>query len=153
PFAAARFVRRRLQLGHELADTAALSYLGVRFALTAHRHRLHPPWRPVWEDQGGKVWENPEALPLFFLPRHLVRAAGEEAIRLAPANPDFRDLGVAAGSPAAPAAQDGEVTAIRPRSNGFDLDVRSASGGTVVSSVSSAPGWRCAVDGRENGLL
>src|SRR5262249_60330905 len=36
---------------------------------------------------------------------------------------------------------------------GFDLAARPASGGTVVAGVSAAPGWRCAVGGRESGLL
>jgi hypothetical protein len=155
PFAAARFVRRRLHLGKELQDQAAVDYLGVRFALTAHRYRLHPPWRPVFDDEGGKVWENPNALPLFFLPRRVARAAGEEAIRLALTNPDFRDLAVVTGSPAAPgvqAGQEGEVAAIRARSNGFDMEVRSRTGGRVVSSVSYAPDWRCRIDGRQSAV-
>jgi uncharacterized membrane protein YfhO len=57
---------------------------------------------------------------------------------------------VAAGRPAPPVPQQGEVSAIRARSNGFDLQVRSPAGGTVASSVSYLPGWRSEIDGRES---
>ncbi|HEY0781692.1 MAG TPA: hypothetical protein VGE98_04490, partial [Thermoanaerobaculia bacterium] len=39
----------------------AHDYLAVRFMLTAHERRLPPPWRPVFDAQGGRVWENPDA--------------------------------------------------------------------------------------------
>src|SRR5262249_42034290 len=45
-----------------------LGYLGVRYLMTRHREELYPPWEEAWDEQGGKVWRNPEALPLFFMP-------------------------------------------------------------------------------------
>lgn len=163
PFDAASFLRRRLRTGAgreqnlKLAGDAlqrsAVDYLSVRFALTGHRRHLPPPWRWAWNDQGGRVWENPEALPLFFLPHRFVRAEAGEALRLTLANLDFGALGVAAGPAVPPMPQEGGTDAIRPRSNGFDLDVRSPTGGTVVSSVSYAPGWQCEVDGRPGAVF
>src|SRR5258708_40363875 len=45
-----------------------LGYMGVRYLLTRHHEELFPPWEPAWNGQGGKLWRNPEALPLFFVP-------------------------------------------------------------------------------------
>jgi membrane protein YfhO len=49
----------------------------------------------------------------------------------------------------APPAAVGASTRIEPRANGFDLELASATGGLVASSVSFARGWRAEVDGRE----
>jgi Bacterial membrane protein YfhO len=50
-------------------DQAAHDFLAVRYMETAHERTLPPPWRLVFEGKGGRVWENPAALPLFFMPR------------------------------------------------------------------------------------
>ncbi len=46
--------------------------------------------------------------------------------------------------------QEGTVRSIRASANRFEMEVESAAGGTVVSSVSWAPGWRVAMDGRHD---
>lgn len=130
-------------------------YLGVRYFLTRHRRRLPPPWEPVLDDQGGRVWRNPEALPLFFMPRAAVAASGEEAERRAAANGDFAALGFvesAAGAAAPARSQEGRVDLRRVRPAGFDLAVASRTGGLVTSSVSAASGWQVEIDGRPGRL-
>jgi hypothetical protein len=127
-------------------------FLAIRFLATSHERELPAPWHRVFEGTGGRVWENPRALPLFFMPRtvaaieeprrelRVAMKAGEEG--------DFAEVGLTERGPDVP-AQDGRVGAIRPRSNGFDLDVETASGGLVVSSVSYASGWVIETGGRE----
>jgi hypothetical protein len=119
-------------------------YLGVRYLLARHQRRVPPPWEPAWNDTGGRVWRNPRALPLFFLPATARREpAGDKALELALGNRDFAASGVAEGTPAAPSRpQSGTVRIERVLPNGFDLEVATATGGLVASSVAYADGWR-----------
>jgi membrane protein YfhO len=103
------------------------------------------------------VWENPRAMPLFFMPRRLTRRSGDAAVAEALANPDFGEVATTEAADAdadadatGDAAQQGTVEAIRPRSNGFDLVLRSTTGGTVASSVSYAPGWSASYGGENH---
>jgi hypothetical protein len=156
PAAAARVVAERLRRGQEAGDQLELTraydqpgldFLAVRFVLLGHRRHPPPPWRPVFDGVGGRVWENPRALPLFFMPRRIARAASQdEALRFALDAPDFAARAVRLGA-GAESEQSGEVDAIRARSNGFTLELRSPTGGTVASSVSYVPGWQATVDG------
>ena len=54
---------RFLTAGHPVYDL-----LGVRYLLTGRRP-VPPPWRRVFADPAGWVWERPTALPRLFLPR------------------------------------------------------------------------------------
>jgi len=96
--------------------------LGVRYVLTRHGRQLQRPWRLVFNGVGGKVWKNPDPLPLFSIP---------------------------AAIPAALHRQEGGVRIARVQPNGFDLDVLTRTGGLVVSSVSYSRGWRVQWDGIE----
>jgi hypothetical protein len=119
-------------------------YLGVRYILTRHQRKVPPPWEPAWNDTGGKVWRNRQALPLFFFPESARRVPDrQEAMDLAISTRDYRTFGVAHGEPAAgPRPQAGTVRIVEVLPNGFDLEVETATGGLVVSSVSDARGWR-----------
>lgn len=119
-------------------------YLGIRYILTRHQRRVPPPWEPAWNDTGGRVWRNRQALPLFFFPESARRVPDrQEAMDLALATHDYRAFGVAHGSPAAgPRPQTGTVRILEVLPNGFDLEVETATGGLVVSSVSDSRGWR-----------
>lgn len=120
-------------------------YLGVRYLLARHRRRLPRPWRAVFNGVGGRVWENPDPLPLFFVPA----SAG-------PGDPltiqDFRAFAAVAAVETSPIRQEGTV-GIGVRANGFDLDVETPTGGVVVSSVSHSRSWRLQVDGSEGEVL
>jgi hypothetical protein len=187
--------RRRFyqNIGETLAvpNQAAHDFLAVRFLSTSHERELPPPWRLAIEGSGGRVWENPRALPLFFMPRAVERQADlDSAQRAAMKHEDFAATvfvaggepggepgaepgGTSAGTPGGESAgppggpsrgnpggesagasgdrpQDGRVRAIRPLSNGFDLEVESATGGLVASSVSYVRDWKVRiVDGGE----
>jgi hypothetical protein len=119
-------------------------YLGVAYLLTRHQRGVPPPWEPAWNDTGGRVWRNPGALPLFFLPANARREPEEEkALELTLENRDFAAFGVAEGAPAAgPRPQSGTVRILEVLPNGFDLEVATPTGGLVVSSVAFANGWR-----------
>jgi hypothetical protein len=83
-------------------DQAAHDFLAVRLMETSHERELPPPWQLVFEGKGGRVWENPRALPLFFMPRSVVAAAGlDEARRAAMRSGDFQEVAqvVAPGAP------------------------------------------------------
>ena len=150
-------------------DQAAHDFLAVRFMGTAHERGLPPPWRLVFEGKGGRIWENPQALPLFFMPRTVEPSAGlDEAQRAAMHGDDFQETAQVVGAPApgrppaavpapvqaappaaAARAQAGQVVDVEARSNGFDLAVDSATGGLVVSSVSYVPDWQARIGGRD----
>jgi membrane protein YfhO len=83
-------------------DQAAHDFLAVRYMETAHERVLPPPWRLVFEGKGGRVWENPAALPLFFMPRTIERFADLAAAQSAAMhNDDFLETAqlVAAAAP------------------------------------------------------
>jgi hypothetical protein len=132
-------------------DLAAHDFLAVRFMGTARERALPPPWRLVFEGKGGRIWENPEALPLFFMPRTVEPSADlGEMQRAAMHADDFEETAQvvgAAGPPGLP--QTGQVLDVQPRGNGFDLAVDTATGGLVVSSVSYAPDWQARIGGRD----
>ncbi|HVF62283.1 MAG TPA: YfhO family protein [Thermoanaerobaculia bacterium] len=143
----------RLVLHGPRRDPALENYLGVRYLLTRHRARVPPPWRSVFNHQGGRVWENPEALPLFFMPENVERVGSQQkALARARVTPDFAATAVVEGATARAAAQRGTVQIARVRPNGFELTVEGL-GGTVVSSVSQARGWRATLDARPLPLL
>ena len=145
-----REVGQKLRVVAGSFDAGFYDFLAVRYLLLRHGRLLPPPWRRAFEGRGGAVWENPRALPLFFMPRRLVRAATPEQAASASRDiADFADLGVVAdaGPAPLPCQAAGEVHGIRARSNGFDLRVTSG-GGIVVSSVSYDPAWQVEVDRR-----
>jgi Bacterial membrane protein YfhO len=136
-------------------DQAAHDFLAVRYLTTSHQRGLPPPWRLAFEGAGGRVWENPRALPLFFVPRSVRRAADAgEARDEAMAGDDLSATAWIGGGRGVAAAasetvhQEGQATAIRPRNNGFDLEVDTPTGGLVASSVSFTRGWQVAIGGR-----
>jgi hypothetical protein len=135
-----------------------LAYLGVRYILTRHRAELFPPWEEAWDGQGGKLWRNPDALPLFFMPAAWRPARDpSDALLATVANQDFAVSAVAetgeGGDAAGARRQAGRVRLRRLHANGFELDADSATGGLVVSSVTFCRGWRLTVDGRRAALL
>jgi hypothetical protein len=125
-------------------------YLGVRYLLTRHRRKMPPPWELVGDDTGGRVWRNPRALPLFFFPAEVrERADPERVFWWTLLNRDFAALAwVDSAEGRKDRRQSGNVRLLAVRSNGFDLETASPTGGIAVSSVSHAKGWRVEIDGR-----
>jgi|HubBroStandDraft_3_1064219.scaffolds.fasta_scaffold00245_3 hypothetical protein len=171
PAAPFRLLLRRLAHGKDLPqivlfsghrfdrlDQGILDFLGVRFVLLRHRKSLPEPWRIAFDGTGGRIWENPEALPLFFMPRHFRWLAEQaDAAREVEALDDFAELGYGvdpgARRPREDPPRSGAVPEIRPKSNGFDLRSVSATGGMMASSVSYDRGWRVRIDGRAAPVL
>ncbi len=164
-----RAFRERYRIGDPMPLTTRplpvpfLSYLGVRFILTRHREHLFPPWEEAWDGTGGKLWRNPDALPLFFMPAAWRQARDpDEALIATLANQDFAASAVAEpgggatpspGAAAGPRRQAGQVRIRRVLGNSFELEVGAPAGGLVVSSVTACGGWHLAVDGRPATLL
>lgn len=152
-------------------DLGLVSFMGVRYLLTAReRSALPAPWRLANRGRGGDVWENSEALPLFFVPRVVERAPEPaegtplqrsvvlgEAMQRVLEIEDFADLAVVEGTAGFElplrAEQQGSVQLVDLSSNRFDLEVVSSSGAVVVSSVSHDRGWRVQLDGEPLPLL
>ncbi|MEA2559814.1 MAG: hypothetical protein QOH06_1318 [Acidobacteriota bacterium] len=128
---------------------------GVRYLLTRHRRNLPQPWREVFNGVGGKIWENPAASPLFYMPATVERVPQPwTLLEKALAIEDFAVSTVVEVAPAGPpVAQEGRVRIARVRANGFDLDVESPMGGLVASSVSFVRGWRLQSEGSEAPVL
>ena len=166
PAAAVQVVGRSFQPRFKVGRQVSLSYqrfprhlnhrfdyLGVRYILARHRRRLPRPWRAVFNGVGGRVWENPEPLPLFFMPAAAERVREPlEALERTLSNPEFRASSVIQASGPGN-AQEGTVRIRRVWGNGFGLEVESRTGGLIASSVSHSAGWRLQRDGEEGRVL
>lgn len=128
-------------------DAPLHAYLGVRYVM-AGSEPPPPPWRAVHGGVSGAIWENPQALPLFFFPARVEsRADRDAALRFARRCDDFAARAVIEGSERPQGAQQGQVTIQGLHANGYELAVASPSGGVVASSVTWMPGWQLTVDG------
>jgi hypothetical protein len=129
-------------------------YFGVRYMLERHRRRLPKPWQAVFNGVGGRVWKNPDALPLFFMPARIDRVPDPaQALERMLANTDFAGSAVVEAPDGSSVSQQGRVTIGEVRANGFELEVDSPTGGLVASSVSHTAGWRLRRDGEEGQIL
>lgn len=161
PFEATWLLGRRLSQGRWQRSQATLleghydapfhQMLGVRYVLTRHREPLGPPYRPVFDHQGGKVWELDGALPLFWVPERIDAVDAVAARRRAMRNRDFSRRGTVTAEDATQTPtsgpQQGTAGIVRVHGNGFDLTTRSVGPMVVASSVVLAPGWRVKIDG------
>jgi hypothetical protein len=124
-----------------------LDFLGVRYLVAPPVVRLPRPWKRAWRAEGGRVWTNPAALPLLFMPSRVDPVHDSKAaFRRTVDNRDFAAAAVVESASGAP-EQHGAVRILRTTANGFALDVDSPSGGIVVSSVSFVRGWQVEVGG------
>jgi hypothetical protein len=168
PAIPAYVVGNRLMSDFKVAKLVQLSYrrfpeeldpeldeFGVRYLLTPHGRRMPRPWRAVFDGVGGTVWENPDPLPLFYMPATVERVPQPwTMLEKAMASASFAAATVVEVGPAGPpVAQQGRVRIAGVRANGFDLDVESPAGGLVASSVSNVRGWRLQWEGGEAPVL
>lgn len=129
-------------------------YFGVKYLLARHRRRLPKPWQAIYNGVGGRVWKNPDALPLFFMPARIDRVPGPgEALATMLANQDFAGSAVVEAAAGPSLSQQGRVTIAAVRANGFELEVETPTGGLVASSVSHTSGWRLERDGEEGSVV
>lgn len=164
PYRASRIVGTRLGSGHwrqrprEVLrppfDVPMLRMLAVRYVLVPRGRHLSPPWEPVADEVGGRIWRLPEPMDLFYVPERVTAVTAPElAERLTLRNRDFRDLAVVVDAEAPPerrppVSQEGRVWLRRVRPNGFGLVAESRGGALVASSVTQVRGWRAWIDGQ-----
>ena len=120
-----RVIRQQYRIGQEMLlrhrpyPVPFLGYLGVRYMLTRHRVELFPPWEEAWDGQGGKLWRNPEALPLFFMPATWRPARDpRDALLATVANQDFAAAAVAELGAVGEGGEGGKVAGTGPSAGG-----------------------------------
>ena len=131
-----------------------LSLVNVRYALTPRRTRL-AGWRPVAKGPGGRLWENPNALPRAFVPRRVrLGVRPDLEVEEMSGETDFASrawIAPPAGDPGPPREERngrGWVVA-RKRGLGLALTARMKQAGWAVVTETAWTGWRARLDGRE----
>ena len=131
-----------------------LSFLNVRYAIVPRAWTPPAGWTPVDEDAGGRLFENPGALPRAFVPRRLHRESdpARQRERLF-AISDFSRDGVLTASPSG-LVENGEasvrVASYTPQRLELTIDARTRA--WVATSLVGWPGWRLTLDGDERPL-
>jgi hypothetical protein len=173
PFAPARLIQARLAFCngerwgryYEVSNLASpiLDLMNVRYVLS------HKPLDSVAVDQAGflhtgslpghEVYENPQALPRFFLVSRIRKAAGLEQAAAWLRSPDFspKDEAIAEGAVEFPSigddAKNGNVTVKHYSARRVELEVTSPSPAFLVASETHYPGWRAFLDGQPTHLF
>ncbi|HVT58679.1 MAG TPA: hypothetical protein VHR45_09775 [Thermoanaerobaculia bacterium] len=152
-FIVGRSMRPHYQVGREMwlkppaFRQPLFDFLGLRFLLLRHREKLPPPWVPVWEGPGSRIWRNQAAFSLFFMPRSVLAVSDPVQATLACDNLQAVAFVGPGGAPAE--RQEGSVSMLRTEANGFVVDVATRSGGLLASSVSLVRGWRARTESGE----
>jgi hypothetical protein len=136
-----------------------LDLLNVRVLVTWEDDGEAPPashFRLRQAVHGHKFYENPRALPRFFLAGRVIESRSlSSAISVLRAS-DFdprRSVVVEGAKPPAQEAAFPEVTVLRYEPERVELEYDSPAPAVLVSSEAGHPGWRATIDGRETPLL
>jgi hypothetical protein len=168
PFALERYMQVRLSFVADGArwgryyqvsdpDSPVLNLINVRYLLS--RAPFSDPRRPKIADvPAGAVYENPDALPRFFLVNRIERADGMEQsasiLRSARFRPD--EFAIVEGAPPLDpperAAANTPVRVIHYAPRKIVLETAAAHPAFLVTSEPYYPGWHAYVDGREQPL-
>ncbi|HEY0140155.1 MAG TPA: YfhO family protein [Thermoanaerobaculia bacterium] len=126
-----------------------LSFLNVRYAITADEGATPAGWREVGRQHGARLLENERVLPRAFLPDEVWLGVSDDfALKDMLLQRDFRKRGyIAAGEPHTRPNGPGTVT-IGRRKLGYDLTAKMEGDGWIFVSDSAWKGWRAYVDGR-----
>ncbi len=125
-----------------------LSFLGLRFAISAPDAPLPPGWTLLARSHGAAVFENPRALPRAFAPRQVIALPEEKAILAAMASAtDFSETVWVRG---AARVEPNPAAGLSVRASGADLLLDTASDAPflAVTSLPDWPGWCALGDGR-----
>jgi hypothetical protein len=136
-------------------DSPVLDLLNVRYVLSrvpldaarlAHAGLVHVAALP-----GTEVYENPEALPRFFLVGRLrhARSLEEAAALLRSRDFDPRAEAVVEGAPELVSSGSGTVRVIEYAARRVALETDAPAPAFLVTSETHYPGWRARVDGRD----
>jgi hypothetical protein len=134
-------------------DSPLLKFLNVRYVVS--RAPIASPGALIARDDlpGNMVYENPGALPRFFLVDR-IRPAPDAGTALGMVRvPGFdpRHEAVVEGAPAFPAALSGagQVRVVRYQPREVVLEIDAPGPAFLATSEAYYPGWRARIDGRE----
>jgi hypothetical protein len=136
-----------------------LSFLNVRYFLAAPDTPTPSGWRTLSESPGGRVVENPHALPRVFVPFEiLLEPEHSRRIGALKAIDDFGRRGVVTRWPGHALGAwtrngSGSVSIVAYGAQSLSLDVESPESVLVATSVPGWKGWRVTIDGIESELL
>jgi len=132
-----------------------LSFLNVRYVIAPPGFSSPPGWKVLSESLGGRVLENPNALPRAFVPRKIFRETdpARQRARLF-AITDFAEWGVLE-APSEPEQNNGQATIKIVDYEGprMDLSIEARDRAVIATSVTNWPGWRLTLDGEAWPLL
>lgn len=161
PFALVRLMQVRLSFCNGVLwgryyeidnpDSPVLKLMNVRYVIASHVLAKPGGLVKVLELPATHVYENPGALPRFFLANRVRRAAGmEEALALL-RSPDFdprAEAVVEAPVELAGAASPGNVRVLEYGARGFTLQIDTPAPAFLVTSETAYPGWHAWIDGQ-----
>lgn len=127
-----------------------LDFLNVRYVLTAPNRRLSKAFRLLYKGPDGRLYENPDALPRFFVPRSWrPRQEVPLADQLRKIT-DYRDVVLLDEPSGPPQTVNGSVDRLAvedDRLGTFRLRLVAKGETLVASSVPNCPGWTLSVNG------
>jgi hypothetical protein len=162
PFALVRLMQVRLSFCrgerwgrfYEVADpdSPVLKLMNVRYLISS---KAIGGRRKIGELPGTVVYENPGALPRFFLVHRVRRADGMQAAVAALRARDFdpRTEAVVEGAAPLETGGTGTVRVLEYGARQLALRVETAAPAFLVTSEAAFPGWRAWIDGRAARLV
>ena len=128
-----------------------LSFLNVRWVLTALDAPVPAGWPVVSESDGLRLIENPHVIARAFVPR-LIKTEPDAGrrIEVLKAIDDFGERGVIGDGAPSDWKPNGQarVSIASYGARTMDLDVRAKSEGLVATSIPAWRGWRASIDGQ-----
>jgi hypothetical protein len=123
-----------------------LDFLGVRYLLAEPGQAFGAPWQLLYQGPDGNLFENPSALPRFFVPEVAEPVdASRPLLEQLRGIADFRQRVLAAGIPypfANPPGAVKHLTIERESATAYTIDIDAAQPTFVASSIVASPGWR-----------
>lgn len=138
------------------AGVAAIDFLNVRFLFAEPGFDPPAGWTLRYEGPDGRLFENDEALPRFFAPARLRRAAHEPCCAEVGRVDDFRDVAVIAEEGGVQYESNAGLRSIwfeQTRPTRFRLTLDASRPVLIASSQPATPGWRVIVNGERAPLV
>lgn len=134
-----------------VVENPFLTFLNVRYAIGSKTDPTPPGWKLIWEDVGGRLFENLRPLPRAFIPRRV--AFEPSAVITLSQMSKASDFSQRAwleipGQPRHEIDNGRGQLAIRRHGWGFDIAARMERDGWIVLSQPAWKGWRASIDGR-----
>ncbi len=125
-----------------------ISFLNVRYAITADSDPIPNGWRELRVDRGARLLEKQNFIERAFVPRYVRLGAGS-VIEEMRGETDFREHAwIRADMPRQERANGPGYVVVRRLGNDYELDVDMTRDGWVVASIPAWKGWRAYIDGR-----